>query len=363
MEETRRRFAAYILLGGLLLTASAGRAVEVAQSLTEIVVTSDTLSIPLDVTGSNAMPVGLQSPPEARTLLDSLACSLYYAENKHWVAENWMKTTGVDLTRTGDGVTATADCGNFGGFHLRKAITVRDGSPVVQVCYQLQARDELRPQVLVPASLVCAPALNHLVTPAGEVAAADVASEGLGMELAAEWYGFRPSTGDAGIALVPIEWPEMHRVEYVRRGQDGALSLAMRLHPMRTFKPGDDVRFAYNLIVFTGDAAEAVATAKQAGVGPLPQLPAVARTLGESPAALGDGLRVTRCPSATTVPVLDGRLDDGCWEQGGVMDRFVSIDGRQFAEGATVARLLHGGAMTASSCSSTPAGMAVAMLT
>ncbi len=324
-----------------LTVVAAGPAVEIDRSDSALRIASGVLDVSLDLSKSSAMPVALRMPPEGQSLLSALACSLYYPENRHWVAENWLKATAVDLER-GEGVaTVTADCGSFGGFHLRKTLTLRDASEIVQVCYDLEALQETAPQLIVPVNLACAPGLDRLITPAGEVPAADVSAEGLGMELAAEWYAFRASADGAGLAIVPISWPQMHGVNYVRRGPDGALSLAMRLHPMRAFQPGDSVRFAYNIAVFNGDAAAAVTAARAAGAGPIEYPPAAAQAKQVDAVALGSGLRATVCPATAAAPVLDGMLDEPCWVQGGVMDRFMAIDGTRFAEAPTTARVLH----------------------
>jgi len=341
MKLTQAVLLSCLAAGAMILAAVAAWAVQVERSDAEIAVDNGIFAAVFDVSESCGNLVSLQPETGGDSLVARLGASLYFTEGERWVAESRLKPTGVALAETADGVTLTFDCAEFGGFHLRKAVTVRDGSPMLQVAYQLQAPAETTPHLIVPAGLSCAAGVDRLVTASGELPASDIEVNSLALEIKADWYAFTSSAAGRGVALVPVTWPQMYKINYIGRSEDDRLSLAMRLHPMRVFEPGDEVRFAYNLVVFEGEAAAAAQAAAQAGPGPIDYLPPVAAVASADPAELSAGLRVSNCPRTDEQPQLDGMLDEACWQQAGIMDRFLLISGKAFAEAATVSHLLH----------------------
>ncbi len=330
------------LSAALLLAAAAnGWAAQVIRTDTEITVDNGMFTAVFDVEKSCGNLTGLTPAGVPQPVATALRAGLYFSEQQHWVDESWMPATGVAQTDLPDGVTLTFDCASFGGFALRKAVTIRDGSPVLQLSYQLQAAAETTPHLIVPVGLQCAAGLDRLTTPGGELPVTDLEVNSLALELKADWYGFSSSVTGHGLVVVPVSWPEMYRVNYIGRSDDDRLSLAMRLHPMRDFAPGDEVRFAHNVVLAQGDLAAAAQAGAQAGAGPIDYLPPAAQVPAADAAELSQGLRATVCPAASAPPEIDGVLDDACWESGGVMDRFIAIRGESFAAAQTTARLVH----------------------
>ena len=338
-----RRFA----LAALLLTAlppipTALAAVTVEQTDEEITLANAHCAVTLEVARGAGAMTALRLAQHDQVLLSRAALALYFRENDHWVDETWIRATDIQVRDVPGGKAVQVEVADFGGFALRKAVTLRDDSAAVQVSYHMAATREVRPLLIVPLSAGLSVEMDRLATPGGEVAAADLQVSDFAMESPAPWHAFRSAAERRGVVIAPIRLPDMHRVQWIGRKPDDRLTLAVRLHPMRTFAPGDEVSFAYNLLPFTGEPAEAARVALEAGAGPLEPVarPAVAAAPDEA-RELARGLRVVHAPRFAQAPEIDGRLDDPAWQEAGVLERFVSLDARAFPEAQTTAYVGH----------------------
>ncbi len=272
--------------------------------------------------------------PGDEPLLSRAEMSLYFKQDEHWVAEAWTPPSDVAIDRAGPKTTVTVEVANFGGFALRKQLTMQDDSPVITVAYELRALGPVSPELICPLGLLCDSGVDTVRTPGGAVAAQDVTIGDFSIELAAPWYWLSRSDGGAGVAVAPLQWPGMHRVDYIGRKQDGALSLACRLHPMRTFRAGEVVRFSYALVPYRGDWEQAVRRATAAAEA----VPDAATDEG-----LQDPLPVAYCAPVQEPPTIDGRLQEPCWESLTPLAPFVTLDGMAAPEAQTSAHVARQG--------------------
>jgi hypothetical protein len=337
----RQVIVCQLVLAALLLQTMSAPAVEVERSDAEVTVTNGVFSATFSTDNACGNLMALTPVAGGENVVADLATTLWFSEQNHWVSDGRASEVEVSQTDLADGVTLTFDCPTFGGFSLRKVVTIRDGSPALQVSCQLQAIAETKPHLIVPVTLRCAAGVDRLVTAGGELPVTDLKVNGLALELKADWYGFAASGTGRGVVVVPVAWPEMYRVNYIGRGADDRLSLAMRLHPMRQFASGDEVRFAYNLVFADGDFVAAAEEGAEAGAGLIDYQRPRPSASAADPSELSRGLRATVCPAVSAPPAIDGVLDDAYWEAAGVMDRFMTIRGDAFATAQTTARLVH----------------------
>lgn len=338
----KRLFIATAILSTLALTRTALATVTVRQTDNEITLANAHCAVTLDVSRGAGAITALRIAGQEQVLLSRAALTLYFRENDHWVDETWIRATDIQVRDVPGGKAVQTQVADFGGFALRKAVTLRDAGPVVQVSRQLVALREVRPLLIVPISAGFPVEMDRLATPGGEVAVGDLNVSDFALELPAPWHAFRSAAQGAGVVIAPARLPDMHRVEWVGRKPDDRLTLAVRLHPMRTFAPGDEVSFAYNLMPFTAEPAQAAQVALEAGAGPLEPLarPAVAAAQDDAQ-ELARGLRVVHAPRFARPPDIDGRLDDPAWQEAGVLAHFVSLDARAFPDAQTTAWVGH----------------------
>lgn len=300
----------------LALTALASAAVDVRQSEGELTITSPDYAASLATKGASGALQRLALQPGGPELLRRAEVSLYFKEGKHWVAESWIPATEVSVGREGGATTIAVEVEDFGGFGLRKTLTFSPDSPVIRVAYELRALRPTTPELICPVGLLCSPAVDRLATTGGAVAAPDVAVGDFAIELTAPWYGF--AQGDAGVVVAPTSWPDMHRVDYVGKTKEGALSLNCRLYPMRTFAAGDKVTFSYCLVPYRGEIGTAIEAALAT--------PPTAGTETQQ-AVLAQGLPAAYCPEAPEAPALDGGLTDPCWLEARPLGPFATLEG------------------------------------
>jgi len=339
-----RRFSGSLIMM-LLITQTTFAAVEVEQADKQITMANDVVSITLDLSKGCGNVRAVRLAADEQKLCQRSALAIWFKHDNHWVDESWVKPTRTPRIKdVDDGKTLQIEVDNFGGFQMRKAITMRSGSPVIQFSYHLVAPAESLANQINPLAFTCPPELDRLITPTGEVAAADIKVSNWAMKVNHKWYAFASAATGKGIAVVPLVWPKMYQENTIGKQEDGSLSVYLRCHTQRKLPAGTEVSFSYNLVPFAGDPTPFVEMAQQAGPGPIEPLPSVA--LPPDPAALPQGLRVAYCPPLPAAPTLDGKIDEACWQQAGVLDNFLSVKGDRFAEVQTTTRVgLHDGVL------------------
>jgi len=320
---------AHRLCLALVLCVGVARAVEVQRTPDSLSLNTPSARLSLATRAAAGSVELLALSPGDEPLLRRAEMSLYFKQDEHWVAEAWTPPSDIAVDRQGPRTAVAVEVASFGGFALRKTLTVQDDSPVITVAYELRALGPVRPELICPLGLLCDAGLDTVRTPGGAVAAQDVRVGDFSIELAAPWYWLGRSDGDAGVAVAPLQWPDMHRVDYIGRKQDGALSLACRLHPLRTFQAGDVVRFSYALVPYRGDWEQAVRSAKAAAE-------AVAEATDEG---LKDPLPVAYCAPLQEPPTIDGRLQEPCWASLTPLAPFMALDGVATPEAETSAHV------------------------
>lgn len=308
---------------------------------TAVVLDNDHAEIKMDVERGNGVLVGLRQLPDGENLVNRGSMALWFRENNHWVDESWMKPASVSVDRHEEGVTVVLQQANFGGFTLEKSLTMSTDSPVVQYVYRLTALEEVRPGVMVPLSLALPVELDLLHSPGGTVAAQELPQKDFALQLDQPWYGFTSAASGRGVAVVPIRWPNINPVNWINHKNDGSLTLAMRLQPTASFRPGETIVFSYNLVPFSGDVAAAVALGREAKEGQVPGGEAPVAEGAQAPGELARGLRVVYSPPLAAAVRLDGVIDEPAWETAGLLDRFMNPDGKSFARGETRMRVAH----------------------
>jgi hypothetical protein len=326
---------------GLLGTCALAYGVEVLRTETDLTLANAHCGVKLDL-GKGCGVLQITTAGQSQSLLRHAGSALYFAAGQQWVAEAWTKPSAVSVLDAEGGKLVQVDVDDFAGLRLRKTVRLTAGSPVIQIAYQLVALRDVNPQFLVPVGIDLSPALDRLISPGGAVPATDLKVDDFALQLEADWYAFASAATGQGLVVVPVSLPGMYRVSWIMHRADGSLGLAVRLHPEKALAAGSELRLAYNLVPFTGKPEEAVALARAAGAGPLSPPTPLAATLAS-------GLRVVHCAKFAAAPVVDGKLEEGCWRepagdepparQAGRLDRFMDLPGQQFAEAQTVARV------------------------
>lgn len=267
----------FVVFMPFLLTARAFADVRVARTAEALTVENDLIRFQLGLP-TGACPTGLWLAGDERNLLGgSVEMSFYYDESKQWVAERYFGGSEVAVQETADAVTVQVDVVQFPGWAVRKAFTMRADSPVVQVVYHLRARQPDHPYPLIPLFLNGAAELSSLVSAGGRVPGSDLEVSDYALQLnEPNWYAFQAPESGRGLAVALVQWPPLYKQHWIGHHGNGALHLQARTFPEHPFEPGAEVRFAYNLIAFRGDAAAAAEWALTAGEGPLEPLPAAA---------------------------------------------------------------------------------------
>lgn len=300
-----RRIIIFIVVGCVLPPAFGHTVVQ--QTDTHLTLSNGRCLVKLDVGAGSGSIVEVRLAGHEENLVNRAVTTLYFAESKHWVDESKTSATSVEVLDVAGGKSVQVDARSFGGFRLRKTVTLRDDASVIQVSYQLVASTETKPHLICPVSLSCPVALDRLAAPGGEVAAEDIAVSDFAMKLSAKWYAFLSAQTRAGVALAPISWPDMYKVNWIGRKPEGNLNLYTRLHPMRTFRVGAEVRFSYNIAPFTGTPQDAAQMALKAGAGPLQPLPTGA---GPAPAAQTAAPAAAVRPSGLNSAIYPAEEDD-----------------------------------------------------
>ncbi len=333
-----RRTASCCLLAIFACVASS--AVEVQQTEKTITLRNEHCELTLDVSKGCAPLTTLQLAGDDDPVATRAVTTLYFQDPNHWVDEAWIKASEVAIADVPGGKSLQVDVDDFGGFRFRKTVTMRDDSPVVQVSCRLQAPSQVKPHLICPVGLSCPPALDQLISSGGTVGRSDIKVSDFALKLNAAWYAFGSSEAGKGVALAPVAWPDMYKVNWIGHKPGDTLHLFTRLHPMRTFEPGDEVGFSYNIAPFSGDAQKVAEQALAAGPGPIDPLPPIQNPPATDRAAEpAQGLRVAYCSEIRQAPQIDGKLDEPCWDSAGTLEQWLKIDGKSFPEAGTVARV------------------------
>lgn len=325
-----------LTVAALISAASTAAAVEVVRGQDEVTLTSGDCSVVVDTSRGCAAIRQVRLPNDKDNLVKNATAALYFTEGKHWVDESWMKASKTSVREIALGKSVQAQVKDFGGFLLTKDVALRDDGPQIVVSYTLKAIRQTKPELICPAGLALPVELDTVATADGRLQAHDLKTDDFALKLDAPWYGFLSRATGKGVVLAPLATPDMYKVKWIGHKADGSLQLVWRLHPMRTFEEGDEVRFAYSIVPFDGSIQEASKLALAAR-SQLAALVEVKPEPGAGPADLAKGLRVAYCPAFAQAPHVDGRLDDACWEQAGVIDKLLTIDGKRWGQAATTA--------------------------
>ncbi|MFO7948438.1 MAG: carbohydrate-binding family 9-like protein, partial [Armatimonadota bacterium] len=327
------------LILALMVCISASWAVQVEKSDEAIALSNDLCSVEVDLAKGSA-PIRARAAGSEEPLLQATHMSMYFSENEHWVSETWIRPGAVETADADGGQSVVTDSKNFGGFALRRTVTLIDDSPVVQVRYHLVAEKETRPQLIVPMNIHAGPEADRVATPGGAMDAGDIEVSNFAIELKSKWYAFQSSVTGRGLIVAPIITSDLHTKPYIQHREDDSLGLAWRIHPMKSYTEGEDFSFAYNIALFEGDCAAAAQSVVQAGAGPINELPTPEP---ESTDGEAGWLPVAYCPEASSAPGVDGHIDEACWTNDGEFDRFQTVKGDAYPKADTTARaVLHG---------------------
>lgn len=334
------RHARYLAVSCLLASALAmSGEVSVTKSGKKLSLASQTARWTLNLSAGACPSEAILGDDEQSLLTGRVAMSMYYPNEKRWQSDAYWPNAHTKTIRRGDGTTVQVDISKYPRWEVRKTYTLRAGSLVLQVRYQIRAREACRVYPLVPIYLQGAANMTSLVSAGGVVPGGDLKISGYALKLnEPKWYGFMDPETKRGIAVAPVQWPRYYKRHWIGRHEDGSLHLQARLFP-DPFQPGDEVTWAYNLVPFEGDAAAAAQEAMQAGPGPIEDMPSGSPTIAGTP-RLDRAARGVRClhgPRISEGPVIDGRLDDMPWRKAGIANGFVHTHGKKLPEAEVAA--------------------------